>query len=178
VRRSGTLWIAGFLFLIVGAARAQERYSYTGEVLGGLSGSLDQRTDGFGQKAWELGVGMVTDDRTQTTLRVGRMDLGDRTVPDLRSPQLDYAVLAGRYSFPEPAYDTGVFLGLGAYRLDGTLALGDRKRETALGVELGFTGDFDVTRHLSFVAELAFHYAFFHETQLYGEGLGGIAVHF
>jgi hypothetical protein len=180
VRRSGILWTLSILvpLLVATSAHAQERYTFTGSVLGGFSGSLDQRSDSFGHTAWELGLGMVSDERTQTVLRVGRMNLGDGTVPGLRAPKIEYAVAAGEYHFPEPAYDAGIFLGLGGYRLDGKLPFGDRKQETAIGLELGFTGDFDVTRHLSLVAEVGFHYVFFHETQFYGEGLGGVAIHF
>ncbi len=174
--------VAVFLGAIVwlGAAQlhAQSDSIFTVSVLGGIAGSFDQTQSQFTQTALQVGFGVETDERTLTTLRLGRLDLGDNSVPGRLGATLDYAVVAGEYRFREPAYDAGIFLGLGAYRLDGSSPVAHLNRNTALGVALGVTGDFDLTRHVSFVAEVDLHYAFLGETDFYGVALGGVAIHF
>jgi hypothetical protein len=159
-----------------GAAPAQDGYTFTASLAGGFAGAFD--ADGerdFDQPALQAAFGMFTNDRTLTVVRVGRVDLDtDQPFAGRLEAELDYANVAGEYRFRQSAYDYGFFLGLGGYRLQGD----GRDDETALGVAIGFTGDFDVTRRLSFVAEVDAHYVFFEDVNFYGAALVGLAVHF
>lgn len=161
------------------AAGAQETYSFTAFVSGGAAGAFDvEESSDFGQEALQAGFGMYTDSRTLVVVRAGRLAIADGLAGSgLVDAELDYANVAGEYRFRQPAYDFGIFLGLGSYRLAANGANGNR-RQNELGAVLGFNGDFDLTRRLSFVAEVDLHYVPFEETRLYGAALVGIAVHF
>lgn len=162
----------------VAQAGAQETHSFTAFVSGGVAGAFDpDGTSDFGTDALQAGFGMVTDARTLVVVRAGRLSIADGLAGDLLDAEIDYANVAGEYRFRQPAYDFGIFLGLGAYRLEG-VGPGGASRESKLGVALGFTGDFDLTRRVSLLAELDLHYALFAETRLYGAALVGVAVHF
>jgi len=162
-----------------GVAWGQESYLFTASLAGGLAGAFD--VDGsrsFDHPTLQAGFGMFTNDRTLTVVRAGRIAFDpEQELAGWRDAELDYVNVAGEYRFRQAAYDYGVFLGLGAYRLRGDGGFGDDE-ETALGAVLGFTGDFDLTRRLSLIVELDLHYAFFDDANLYGAGLAGLAVHF
>ena len=64
------------------------------------------------------------------------------------------ASIAGEYRFRQPSYDFGIYLGLGGYELAGDDFFEGEVDDRGLGLALGFTGDFDLTRRLSVVVEL------------------------
>lgn len=165
--------------LAAAAADAQERSTFVVTAAGGAAGAWDDESaSDFGHGAVQAGFGMYTDDRTLTVVRVGRVDLGDGLVDaGLADATLEYANVAGEARWRQPAYDFGLALGLGAYRLEGDRA-GVSREQTELGVVVAFTGDFDLTRRLSLVAEADLHYALFDDVRLYGAALVGVAVHF
>jgi hypothetical protein len=162
---------------------AQERGLFTVGAAAGLAGAFDSGGEkAFDHSAWQLSGGMLTDDRTWTMLRWGRIDLDEEELPIGRaSSEIEYLNLAGEFKFRQPAYEFGIFVGVGAYQLDAELVPGGppvASEEEAIGLAAGLTGDFDVTARLSVVAELDVHYVFFDETNAYGSGLVGLAVHF
>lgn len=161
------------------AVSAQEPYTFTAALAGGLAGTFDSdEGGGFDQLALQGSVGMFTTDRTMTVLRVGRVSFdSQQAVAGRFDAELDFANVAGEYRFRQAAYDYGFFFGVGAYRIAGIRG-GAEDDETALGAALGFTGDFDLTRRLSIVAEVDVHYAFFDDAEFYGAGLAGVAIHF
>jgi hypothetical protein len=163
------------------AAEQQESYTFTLGLLGGLGGSLDADPGpGLGQKSFMLAAGMITAPRTLVIVRAGRLAIdGDPAFERFSSAELDYANISGEYRFAQPTYDYGTYIGVGYYRLNGELLLGGAETsESDLGIALGFTGDFDVTRHLSVVAEISGHYVFFDDASIYAMGNIGLAVHF
>jgi hypothetical protein len=177
-------WAVCGLILVaggVGAAAAQERYTFTAALAGGLAGVLDDAGAGgrdFEHPALQAMFGMFTDERTLTTLRVGQIAFdAPRAVAGLTDAELQYVDVAGEYRFRQTAYDFGIFLGVGGYRVSGDAIAGETS-ESALGAALGFTGEFDLTRRLSLVAEIDFHYVFFDDESLHGAALAGLAVHF
>lgn len=172
-----------FLCLLAPAlpAAAQDRYTYTVGVLGGVGGSLD--SDDFNEaegSSFQLNLGMVTNARTHVVVRFGRVDLDtDGGFEGLDNAELEYTNIAGEYKFDQGYYDFGMYLGLGAYKLKGDPRPGAVDGETALGGVFGIDGDFDITRHISFVAEGAAHYGFFDEySKLFLTAGAGIAIHF
>ncbi len=159
---------------------AQDSYTFTVGLLGGIGGSFDgQGDEDFDHRALEATVAMLTNDRTLAVVRAGKLDFDD----DLNfegwvDAELMFVTIAGEYRFRQPTYDFGMYLGLGGYELAGhELGVGDQD-ERALGLAFGLTGDFDVTRHFSLVAEFSVHYVFLDRADLYGFALGGAAVHF
>lgn len=178
MKRSRAVVLAA-LGLCAAAAGAQEPYSFTAFVAGGAAGAFDaEESSDFGQQALQAGFGLYTDSRTLVVLRAGRLAIADGLAGSgLVDAELDYANVAGEYRFRQPAYDFGIFLGLGSYRLAAEGATGSQE-QSELGAVLGFNGDFDLTRRLSLVAEVDLHYVLFEETRLYGAALVGVAVHF
>lgn len=162
------------------AVRAQDSYSFTVAALGGIGGSFDARGEqDFDHGAFEAAFGMISDDRTLVMLRAGRLDLDDALdLEGVYGAELDFVTVAGEYRFRQPAYDFGVYLGLGGYRVTGEEFDQREVDERALGLAFGLTGDFDVTRRVSLVAEFSAHYTFLDRAELYGLALGGVALHF
>ena len=162
------------------AALAQDDSIYRGTLLGGLGGTfLSEGKHDPDHAVLQAGFGILTDDRTFTVFRVGRIGFGDQELVAGRSgAELEYFNVAGEYRLPSRAYTWGFFLGVGGYRLTGDSPTTTSRRETAIGLALGVEGEFDLTRHLGLAVEFGGHYVFFDEADLYGVGLIGLAVHF
>jgi hypothetical protein len=165
--------------LLAAPGQAVEPYTWTMSGLGGFGGSQDiEPGDGFGNRALQAGASLVSEPGVHLALRLGRITMDEDEVFGSRlDARVEYATLAGEYHIDEGFYDSGLFLGLGAYRLQGTRG-GRDEEDTALGATVGVTGDFALTRRLSFVVELAGHWIDFDEAQLFGTGLAGLAFHF
>lgn len=164
-----------------GAAEAQERYTFTVGVLGGLGGSLDADPgDSLSNTSYQLTAALITEPKTHLVLRVGHLNLDDDAVfESLTDAGLDYLSIAGEYRYDHAFYESGIYFGLGGYRLDGNpVGGGDSSCDTSFGVVLGLTGDFELTRHLSFVIDLAGHWANLDDAQTFVTGQAGIAFHF
>lgn len=162
-------------------AAADELYIYTASVLGGIGGSLDADPgDSFSDTGFQLGFSYVTEPRTRVAVRAGQIGLGDgEEFNQLFNAELSYATVAGEYLFTEPYYDSWVYIGLGAYQLDGTPRFsGGDSEETAIGVVIGVTGEFHINRKLDFLVEFSGHYAEFDRSQIFAFGHAGVAFHF
>lgn len=169
------------LLLLPGAAGAQELYTYTVGVFGGIGGSFDADPgDSLTNTGLQLNLGMVTEARTHLVLRLGQLGLDDdEFFGSLSDADLSYATISGEYRISESFYDSGVYLGLGGYRLEGTDRFSsDDFSDTSWGLVLGFTGELPITRWLSFQAEISGHYVDFDEAQIFGMGHAGLAFHF
>jgi hypothetical protein len=162
-------------------AEAQEGYTFTVGVLGGLGGSLDADPgDSLSNTAYQLTAALITEPKTHLALRVGHLNLDDDGVfESLTDAGLDYLNIAGEYRYDHAFYESGIYFGLGGYRLDGNpLDGGESSSETSFGGVLGLTGEFEITRRVSFVIDLAGHWANFDDAQTFVIGQAGIAVHF
>lgn len=169
------------LAALPGTARAQESYTYSVGVLGGLGGSPDPSPgDGFDNTSFQINLDLVTEPRTHFGLRVGQLGLdADKAFGSLTSADLTYLTLGGEYRFNEGWYESGVYLALGGYRLQGDRADGTAKSDNSLGAALGFTGEFRVRRWLGVIGELSAHYAFdLDEAQIFGMAHAGVVFHF
>jgi hypothetical protein len=178
-RLPGAAILLAALILLPGAARAQEPYTFTVGVLGGLGGSLDADPgDDLGNTGYQLNLDMVTDPRTHVGIRLGNLALdSEDRFGSLTDAELSYVTVAGEYRFPETYYESGIYAGLGGYRLEGTRG-GKDQSDTSIGLAVGVTGDFRVTRWLSVLVELSGHYVDFDEAQFFAMGHGGLAIHF
>lgn len=179
-RALGGIALLAGLLLLPGAARAQERYTFSAAALGSIGGSIDAEPgDDLSNTGYQLNLAMVTDPRTHVGVRLGQLGLdGDEFFGSLTDADLTYVTVGGEYRFNENWYDSGVYLALGGYRLEGTAGDGSDSRDNSLGLAVGVTGEFKVNRWLGVLLELSGHYVDFDEAQIFGMGHGGITIHF
>ena len=164
-----------------GPAAAQELYLFSASALGGVGGSLDAEPgDSLGNVGYQLGFSMLTEPRTHVGVRIGELGLDDDELfGPLSDASLLYATVAGEYRYAHSYYDSGVYLGLGGYRLEGNdVFTGADADETSLGAVLGVTGEFTITRRVAFLVELSGHWVDFDDQQVFLMGHGGLVVHF
>lgn len=182
LRTACGLTLCAVLFVVAPAAAQQsESYTFTLGLTGGVGGSLDadDPEPGLGEPALQLVAGMVTAERTIVSVRAGRIDLeGDTGFERFATADLEFVNIAGEYHFPQSFYVYGIYLGIGYYKLSGELRSGGDDHEQDVGLVLGMTGDFDVTRHVSVIGEISGHYAFLDDANLFTMASVGVAVHF
>ena len=171
-----------FLALVVlpGAAGAQELHTYTVGLLGGLGGSVDADPgDALDNTGFQLNLAMITDPKTHVVVRLGRLGLdSDEVFGSLRDAELTYATIGGEYRFRQVYYDSGVYLGLGGYRLEGIDGGDQDVRDTSIGLAAGVTGEFRINRWMGVLVEISGHWVDFDEAQIFAMGHGGLAFHF
>ena len=185
VRRTPILFavplLLAFAFALPGTASAQENYTFSVGVLGGLGGSVDADVgDSLDNTGFQLNLGMVIQPKNHLVLRIGQLALdSDERFDDLSDADLTYATIGGEYKYSHPYYDSGLYLALGGYRLEGNDFFdGQSEDDTAIGLALGVTGDFPITRWLSAQIEISGHYAAFDGASVFAMGHGGLVVHF
>ncbi len=162
-------------------ALADERYTFTLGLLGGAGGSLDADPgDELSNVGYQLNLAFLTEPKTHLGLRLGQLDLEEADpFGSLTQADLTYATISGEYRFSQSFYESGIFVGLGGYQLDGLpLAGGERDSETTFGVTLGLTGEFEITSNLGALIELSGHWADFDDAQVFLFGHVGLAIHF
>ena len=89
--------------------------------------------------------------------------------------ELTYLTLAGDYSLSAGYYQSSLFLGVGYYGIDGQNTYED---DTALGLNVGTTGDFRINDRWSVLIEFSGHYADLDYAQFFIMGHAGLAFHF
>jgi len=177
------LRLCALLLLLVvmigaGTAEAQEGpavHRYTASLLGGIGGSSDDFNNPTLQLEWSI----ITDRDTHFGVRLGHIGYGSKDqVGDLLSPDLNYLTLAGEYRFQETFYQSGMFLGLGFYDLSGDNLVGGDDGETGIGLTFGINGEFDINRRWAVIVELAGHWVDLEATNVFANGLVGVALRF
>jgi hypothetical protein len=155
---------------------AQELYTFTVGVMGGIGGSPDTASSSFDRRSLQVNLQFETDPRTQVGIRVGQIDLADggERINGLFEPKLQYVSVGGEYRTRQSYYDSGIFIALGGYRLEGS----GGSSQTAAGVSAGATGEFNFNRHFGVIAEIAGHYADLDDLQYFGTAQIGLAFHF
>ena len=168
------------LLLLPGAAGAQELYTYTVGVFGSIGGSFDANPgDSLTNTGYQINLGVVTEPRTHLVLRSGRLSLDkDKLFGSLRDAELSYATIGGEYRTRQDFYDSGIYLALGGYRLEGTTASGGDSRENSWGLAVGVTGELPIRSWLGVQAEISGHYIDFDEAQFFAMGNAGLVIHF
>ncbi len=164
---------------VCGHAQA-EAYNFSVGLLGGIGGSVDASPgDNLDNSGYQVDLGMVTRPGTHLVLRLGRLGLdSSKQFGTLTNADLTYATIGGEYRYRQSFYDSGIYLALGGYRLGGDDALGRSTDDTAIGLALGVTGEFDLSHHLSILVELSGHWADLAEAQLFAMGHAGLAWRF
>lgn len=170
---------AALLLAPASPARAIEDYNFTVGLLAGVGSALDADDNDTDNSSFQLDFGFVTDIRTHVVARLGRIDFGSDRLDSLTNADLTYLTVAGEYRFSEGYFESGLFLGLGVYELSGDRLDGSGDdSETSLGVTAGVTGEFEITRRLSFVLELAGHLVDLETSDAFATGHAGLAFHF
>jgi hypothetical protein len=179
-RLLGRLLLIFSLLLLPGVAGAQELYTYSVGVFGGLGGSLDADPgDSLTNTGFQINFGVVTEPRTHLVLRTGRLKLDEEEFfGSLRDAELNYATIGGEYRSPGEFYDSGIYVALGGYRLEGTAAAGGDSRDTSWGLAVGVTGELPIKRWVGVQAEISGHYIDFDEEQFFAMGHAGVVLHF
>jgi len=179
-RLLGRLLLILGLLLLPGAAGAQELYTYTVGVLGGIGGSFDANPgDSLTNTGYQVNLGVVTQPRTHLVLRAGRLSLDeDEHFGSLSSAELSYATLGGEYRVRQDFYDSGIYVALGGYRLEGTTGSGRDSSDTSWGLAVGVTGELPIKRWLGLQAEISGHYIDFDEANFFAMANIGLVVHF
>jgi hypothetical protein len=177
--------LTGFIVLLAllslpGATYAQEQYTYSVGVLGGIGGSFDASPgNSYSNSSYQLNAAIVSEPKTLVVLRVGKLNLDKQSLfGSLHNAGLTYATIGGEYRFQESYYESGLFLGLGAYRLNGTRATGGSGDQTSVGLNAGVTGEIPLNSWLGVLLELSGHYVNLREAKIYGIAHGGLTVHF
>lgn len=171
------LIVGGFL---IGPAATAQSYTFTASLLGGIGGSADADPDpGFGNPGFQLGFAWLSERKTHVGVRLGQVDFGGERLENLVESDLTYLNVAGEYRFTESYYESGIYFGLGLYSVSGTPPPGAADDEdTGLGVVVGLTGDFNVSKNFSVLVDLAGHFADVDGAQVFGTALVGVGYHF
>lgn len=179
-RLLGRLLLILGLLLLPGAAGAQELYNFTVGVFGTLGGSFDADPgDSLTNTGYQVNLGLVTEARTHLVLRAGRLALDeDEFFGSLTDAELSYATIGGEYRVRETFFDSGIYIALGGYRLEGTDFLGGDQSDTSWGLAIGATGELPIRRWLGIQVEISGHYIDFDEAQFFGMGNAGVVFHF
>jgi hypothetical protein len=165
------------------AAAAQDLYSWMVSALGGVGGSADVKPGSrdFSNGGWQVEGLALTEPRTLVGVRVGHFGLGGKSTQfgTRLGADLSYVTLAGQYMYEESYYDSGIYLGIGGYRLGGTDVLtGTSSSKTAIGGVLGIVGEFRTTRRFGLLVELSGHYVDIKSSHVFGMAHAGLAFHF
>lgn len=168
-----------FLLFAPAAGRAQELYTYSLGLLGTAGGSPDAEPgNSLTNTGYQVNALLVTEPRTLVGIRAGSLALDkDGLFNTLRDAKLTYASLGGEYRARQTFFESGMFVGIGGYRLEGTSA-SRSSSQTSWGLSVGATSEFFVTRRIGILLELSGHYADLDEVQFFVMGHGGVAIHF
>jgi hypothetical protein len=179
-RLRGRLLMAFSLLLLPAVAGAQQEvYNYTVGLLGGIGGSFDANPgNSLNNTGFQVNLGYVTEPGTHLVLRAGQLGLDKSDFfGSLADADMKYVTLGGEYRYHESIYDSGIYVALGGYRLEGETGSGRSSHDT-WGVSVGATGELPIRRWLGIQAEISAHYVDFREAQFFGMAHGGIVLHF
>lgn len=165
------------LAAIAGPAVAIEPTTWTVTLSGALGGTEDaEPAPGYGMTGFQVSFAMATDVGGRLAVRYGQLGLDDPTGA-WDQADLDWATIGGEYWFGGDWFDSGMFLALGAYRLDG-LREGFVADETSWGLAVGSTAEWRLSENFSINGELSGHWADFDDAQIFILGTLGVGVHF
>src|SRR5262249_22128604 len=143
------------------ALRAEELSNFMVAALGGVGGSPDAKPGrSYTNPTFQLDLVRQVESQTLVGFHVGHLALDAKPFfGPLHNAALTYADVGGEYRYQESYYQSGIFIGIGAYRLNGHLMDGTSHHETAVGGTLGITGEFKINRAFGVLIEISGHYA-------------------
>ena len=163
------------LLAFPGTSDAQSKDFTVGAFLS-FGGATDADPDsGLDDSGFQLLFAYQRDIDNRFNLRIGQMSLDNDDGGSLFDADLDYLTLSGEYQFSGGHYESGLFLGLGLYSIDGSTFVDD---EESLGLNLGVSGDFRLTDRFSLLAEFSLHYADLDFARFFLLANVGVGFHF
>ncbi|MEM8962745.1 MAG: hypothetical protein AAGD38_14765 [Acidobacteriota bacterium] len=175
-RLTTVLAVVLLAILLAAPASGQATQNFTVSVMGGIGGSGDADVDsGYDNFGLQGLFSLKLTNNTRFGLRVGQTSLEADDESGLFDADLTWLTAVGEYEYPDVFFDGGLYLGLGAYDLQGDNLIGD---ESGIGLTLGSTGDFRFTPSLSVRVELSGHFVDFDYGQFFFMGHVGLAYHF
>lgn len=174
------LCLLGVALLLPAAVQAESAYLYGVSLFYGIGGSSDAEPDaGFSNSSYQLGFSLNTEPQSRLGVRYANLDLGGDRFGKLTGADLTYLTIGGEYRYRTSYYDSGLYLGLGGYRLRGRDATdGSSWEDTNIGLALGLTGEFSINRRWSVLVEISGHWADLEEAKVFAVGHAGIGVYF
>jgi hypothetical protein len=167
------------LALVPAMTSAQDHYTYTLSGMAGIGGSLDADDSNLGNQSFGLGLSLLREDRVHIGMRVAQVEFNSEDlIGDFHDATLQYLTAGGEYRFLESFYESGLFIGLGLYELEGLDADGLQQSETNVGFVIGVTGEFEINRRFGFLVEFMGHVTELDNASLFATGHAGFAVHF
>ena len=157
---------------------AAEDFVYSVNLWAGAGGSVDQEDAGFSNSSFQLGFTVQPEEQLLVGVRVGQLDLSGGLIGDSLDTSLDYVTVVGEYRFTETFYESGLYIGLGLYSLDGVHLLGDSFSEESVGLVLGISGEFVLTDRVGFLLELSGHLTQLDVVDNVIMGHAGVSIHF
>jgi hypothetical protein len=157
-------------------------YTWTLSLMGGLGGAL--RGGGGSGAGYQAGFGLQFEPQANVWVKVGQMDFDTGSdIGDLADGTASYVTVGGEYQFAESYYDSGIFIGLGAYDLESRRRLapgilGPVESETSMGLVLGATGEFKITPSFVFLVEFSGHVLDSGDLRVLGTAHAGFGLHF
>ncbi len=164
------------LFLPGVAAADDTVYSFN--LWAGVGGAFDQDGASVSNSSYQVGFSVQPEEQLLVGLRLGELDLSDDLLGDSFDMSLDYATVVGEYRFTETFYESGLYIGLGLYSLDGLHSLGDAFSEESIGLVIGISGEFVITDRIGFLGELSGHVTRLDAVDTVIMGHAGFAIHF
>lgn len=175
----GVLSVFAAVLALPVAAGAQDHYTYTISLLGGVGGAIDEDGAGLDNQALELGLSLLREDQVHVAARLGEIDFdASDAVGGAGDATLRYVVAGGEYRFLESFYESGIFAGLGFYELEGSALPGGEQSDSSVGLALGLTGEFEINRRVGVLVEFTGHVTDLEGAQIFGTGLIGLTAHF
>lgn len=157
------------------AAVAADHHNFTIALSAGIGGTSDADPDpGFDNLGYQALFRMDTDHAVAFGIRVGQVAL-EADESSLFDATLSYVTVGGEYKSAEAFFESTLFLGLGAYDLDGDFFVPD---ETAIGFVVGAGGDFRINARWSVLGEIAGHLTDLDQTNFFVTANVGLAYHF
>ena len=187
-----SILIALALSCLAGSSSAQTPSRYTAGVTFGFgsptgsgpSGSTIDDVylvnDSF-EFGYQLMFGMEVRRGTLFAVRFGQVDVEIASPAALSvfggpiGSDLSYLTLTGEYRMPAGSYQSGFFMGLGYYSVDGKNVFDD---DDGLGLTLGVDGDIRINDRWSILVEFSGHYADLEYAQFFIMAHAGLAFHF
>lgn len=164
--------------LALPATAAAEGAVYSFNIWAGVGGPLDEDDLGLSNSSFQLGFAVQPEDQLLVGLRVGELDLSGGMVGESVDTSLDYATVVGEYRFTESFYESGLYIGLGLYSLDGLSLIGGSFTEESVGLVLGISGEFVLTDRVGFLLEVSGHATNLDTVDTLAMAHAGVAIHF
>jgi hypothetical protein len=173
--------VATIIALAPTPVQAQD-YTWSLSLMGGIGSAL--REGGGSGGGYQVGFGLQFEPGANVWLHAGELDFETGSgVGDLADGTITDVNLGGEYQFNENYYDSGIFIGLGAYDLESRLVLAEgvlapAASETVLGLVLGATGEFKITPSFVFLVEVTAHILDSSDVRVLGTAHAGFGLHF